>query len=287
MRIVRIICWLCILLVGSLVISQPATILAQDESPGEEKIELTTPYTKLEGTSGTSFEFEVELNYQGSEARVFDLVATGPKNWTVYITPSYPKDKRIRDIRLEPGKAYGEKINVTAIPPFWLMPEPGEYQITLEATSGEIKGTIELTAVVTAKYDLSLTPTEERYNTSATAGKDNYFPVLVANEGSAPIDNITFSSNKPGGWTIEFLPDKVDSLIAGNFQTIDINIKPPPKTIAGDYKITLIANGKQARDNMDIRVSVETPPVGQWVGVGIIVLVIAGLAVIFMRFSRR
>jgi len=287
MRIVRTIFWLCILLVGSVVISQPATILAQDESPGEEKIELTTSYTKLEGTSGTSFEFEVELNYQGSEARVFDLVATGPKNWTVYITPSYPKDKMIRDIRLEPGKTYGEKINVYAAPPFWLMPDPGEYEITLEATSGEIEGTIELTAVVTAKYDLSLTPTEERYNTSATAGKDNYFSVVAANEGSATIDNISFSSDKPRGWTIEFSPDKVDSLIAGNFQTIEVNIKPPPKTIAGDYEITLIANGKQAMDNMDIRVSVETTPVGQWVGVGIIVLVIAGLTIIFMRFSRR
>jgi len=287
MRIVRTIFWLCILLVGSVVISQPATILAQDESPGEEKIELTTSYTKLEGTSGTSFEFEVELNYQGSEARIFDLVATGPKNWTVYITPSYPKEKMIRDIRLEPGNTYGEKINVYAAPPFWLMPDPGEYEITLEATSGEIKGTINLKAVIIAKYDLSLIPTEERYNTSATAGKDNYFSVVAANEGSATIDNITFSSDKPRGWTIEFSPDKVDSLIAGNFQTIDVNIKPPPKTIAGDYKITLIANGKQARDNMDIRVSVETPPVGQWVGVGIIVLVIAGLAVIFMRFSRR
>jgi len=287
MRIVRTIFWLCILLVGSVVISQPATILAQDESPGEEKIELTTSYTKLEGTSGTSFEFEVELNYQGSEARVFDLVATGPKNWTVYITPSYPKEKMIRDIRLEPGKTYGEKINVYAAPPFWLMPDPGEYEISLEATSGEIKGTINLKAIVIAKYDLYLIPTEERYNTSATAGKDNYFSVVAANEGSATIDNISFSSDKPKGWTIEFTPDKLDSLIAGDFQTIDVNIKPPPKTIAGDYKITLIANGKQAMDNMDIRVSVETTPVGQWVGVGIIVLVIAGLTVIFMRFSRR
>lgn len=282
MNMTRMICVFFLLLAMSLVIS-PATILAQDE---EEKIELTTSYTKLEGTSGTSFEFEVELSYQGSDARVFNLAATGPKDWMVYITPTYPKDKQILDIRLEPG-AYGEKINVTAVPPYWLMPEPGEYQITLEASSGEIKGTIDLTAVVTAKYTLSLTPTEERYNTSATAGKDNYFSVVVVNEGSATIDNITFSSSKPKGWTIEFSPDKIDSLNAGDFQTIEVNIKPPPKTIAGDYEITLRASGKQAMDDINIRVTVETPTVWGWVGVGIIVLVIAGLAVIFMRFSRR
>ncbi|MDH5695040.1 MAG: NEW3 domain-containing protein, partial [Dehalococcoidia bacterium] len=155
-------------------------------------------------------------------------------------------------------------------------------------SSGETKGSIDLTAEVTAKYKLSLTPSEEeRYSTSITAGKDNYFSVDVVNEGSATIDNITFSSDKPKGWTIEFSPDEIDSLDAGVSQTIDVNIKPPSETIAGDYQISLKADAKQALDEIDIRVTVKTPPVGLWVGVGIIVLVIAGLAFIFMRFSRR
>jgi len=287
MKIKPILYGWCLLLAISLVVFQPAAVSAQEETPPPEKIELTTSYTKLEGTSGTSFEFEVELSYQGGEARVFDLTATVPKDWVVYITPSYPKDKMIKDIRLEPGVAYKEKINVVTAPAYWLLPEPGEYQITLEATSGEVKGTIQLTAVVTATYMMSLIPAAERYNTSATAGKDNYFSVVVANGGSATIDNITFSSIKPSGWTIEFSPDKIDSLDAGGSPTIEVNIKPPPKTIAGDYQITLKADGKQIMDDIDIRVTVETPTVWGWVGVGIIVLVFAGLAFIFMRFSRR
>jgi uncharacterized membrane protein len=283
----RMIFGLCLLLVSLLVVFPPAAILAQEEVPPPEKIELTTSYTKLEGTSGTSFEFEVELSYEGAEARVFDLTATGPKDWATYITPSYPKDKMIKDIRLEPGASYGQKISVVAAPPLWLLPEPGEYQITVEATSGEIKGTIQLTAIVTATYKMALAPTEERYNTTATAGKDNYFSVKVENTGSAAIDNITFSSSKPSGWTIDFTPKEIDSLAADASQTIEVNIKPPPKTIAGDYEISLTASGKQIKDDIDIRVTVETPTVWGWVGVGIIVLVIAGLAVVFMRFSRR
>ena len=291
MKMIRMVCVLFLLLTSALVIFQPATVLAQEETPPPEKIELTTSYTKLEGISGTSFEFEVDLNYQGgSEARVFDLMATVPKDWIAYITPTYPKDKQILDIRLEPTSPYetrpATKI-VVYVAPYRVLPEPGEYPITLEASSGEIKGTLDLTAVVTAKYELSLTPTEERYNTSATAGKDNYFSVAVVNGGSATIDNITFSSSKPEGWTIEFSPEEVDSVAAGDFQTIEVNIKPPAKTIAGDYQITLRASGKQASDSIDIRVTVETPTVWGWVGVGIVVLVIAGLAFIFMRFSRR
>jgi len=286
---VRMICGLCLLLVSLLVIFPPAALLAQEEAPPPEKIELTTAYTKLEGISGTSFEFEIDLRYEGAEPRVFNLVATGPKDWTTYITPTYPKEKKILDIRLEPVTPYetypATKINVYTAPLYW--PEPGEYQITVEATSDEVKGTIQLTAVVTATYAMSLTTPDGRLNTTATAGKDNYFSVVIANGGSAPIDNITFSSDKPSGWTIDFTPKEIDSLDSGASQTIDANIKPPAKTIAGDYEITLKADGKQAKDDIAIRVTVETPTVWGWVGVVIIVLVIAGLAFVFMRFSRR
>ncbi|MDH5695071.1 MAG: hypothetical protein OEZ00_00435, partial [Dehalococcoidia bacterium] len=137
-KMIRMVCVLFLLLTSALVIFQPATVLAQEETPPPGKIELTTTYTKLEGTSGTTFEFEVDLDYQGAEARVFDLAPTGPTNWLVYITPTYPKEKMIGDVRLEPGQK--QKVIVYATPPLWLMPEPGEYKITLEVSSGETKG---------------------------------------------------------------------------------------------------------------------------------------------------
>ena len=288
MKVIRVVCSLCLLLISILIIAQPVTLLAQGESPTQGKLELTASHTKLEGTSGSSFEFEVKLTYQGDKATTFDLSVTGPKQWDVYVTPSYPKDKRIKDIRLEPG-GYGETLSVTATPPLWLKSEPGEYQITLEVSSGEIRGTITFTAVVTAKYSLSLAPADERYNTTAKAGKNNFFSIEVRNEGSAPIDNITFSSTKPEGWSIEFSLDKVDSLKADKFQTIDVNIKPGAKTIAGDYMVTLQASGKEASADkpLDIRVTVETPTIWGWTGVSIILIVVAGLAFVIMRFSRR
>jgi len=134
---------------------------------------------------------------------------------------------------------------------------------------------------------MALAPAGELYNTTAKAGKDNYFSIEVGNLGTAAIDNIKFSSTKPTGWTIEFSPDKIESLPAFDSQTVDINMKPPTETIAGDYQITVRASGEQASEKIDIRVTVETPTIWGWVGVGIILVVIAGLAYIFMRFSRR
>jgi len=282
---------------GLVIINQPATLLAQDESLTEEKIELSTTYLKLEGTARDYFLFKVELMYQGSEVRDFDLEATGPRGWDVhvkelYITPGGELGRRIGSMRLETGMKYPEIVNVMAYPPAWPSPEPGEYTITLEVSSEEISGSIELKAIITAMYSLGLAPVGGLYNTTVTAGKDNYFSIRVENRGTVTINNINLSSDNPRGtvgWTVEFSQNEVDSLAAGDFQTIEVNIKPPSRTIAGDYyPLSLRASGDQVTaERLDIRVTVATPTIWGWVEVGIIVLVVAGLGVIFMRFSRR
>jgi len=258
----------------------------------EVKIEMRVVHPRVEAIAGADFVFELEFQFAGadllSEARSFDLVTKAPQDWEVYMTPQYEKEKRVSAISLKGGMTYGDKTRVVATAPFWPLPEPGEYKITVEAVSGDLKGVVELSAVITARYNLLLIPAGERYNTNATAGRDNYFSLKIGNLGTAPIDKINFSSGKPEGWTIEFKPNKVDSLEALDTQTLDINIKPPPETIAGDYEITLRASGVQATSSeLKIRVTVETPTVWGWVGVVIIAVVIVGLVFIFMRFSRR
>ncbi len=282
MRIGRIVC-LCLLLVSLLALFLPVPVLAQDEG---EKIEMEPKYGKLEAAApGASFEFEVTLKYEGTEAREFDLSATAPSGWSVYVKPSYG-EQRIGSIRLKPFSST-ESVKVAASPPFFLIPEPGEYEITLEASSGNISGSIDLKAVITATYFLDLAPTEERLNTTVTAGKDNFFSIVIQNTGSGTIENVKFSSSKPSGWSIKFTPEEIDELPAGSFQTIDVNIKPDAKTIAGDYEITMAADAKQTLEDIKIRVTVETPTIWGWVGIGIILVVIAGVTAIFMRFSRR
>jgi len=257
----------------------------------QPSVEIKATYPAVEGIAGASFSFEVEFNYKGEmggDARSFELALTTPERWDAYITPQYQKENKIREITLQPGFAAGTKLLVTVTSPFWPLPEPGEYNITLEAISDEIQGATELTAVITAKYIMSVTPSGELYNTTAKAGKDNYFSIDVSNLGTAPIDNIKFSSVNPSGWSITFTPDKIESLPAIDYQTVELNIKPPTETIAGDYEITIQASGEQAsRQEVKLRVTVESPTIWGWVGVGIIVLVIAGLAFVFVRFSRR
>jgi len=284
MKLMRLVCSMSLLLAGLLAILPSDSTFAQDG----ESIELNSVYPKLEAIAGSDFEFEVEFKYTGPENREFQLKTTKPQGWEVFMTPPYEKEKKLSAINLKPSMGYGDKIRVVAEAPFWPLPEPGAYTITLEVVSGNISDTIQFTAIITAKYRLQAISTTERWNTKAKAGKDNIFSIKIQNLSTAAVDNIKFSPTKPEGWTIEFTPDKIDLLNALDEQLVDVNIKPPADTIAGDYDIRVRTSGTQtSTDEVKIRVTVETSTIWGWVGVAIILVVVAGLIVIFLRFSRR
>jgi uncharacterized membrane protein len=268
-------------------------ISVNQASASTEKITLTCQYPVLSSYAGSYFAYKVDLLYTGGkEPRVFDLKARVPDGFAASITPAYGETSEIAAIRLDPQKTYPDTISVTVRSYVWLVPEPGDYNITVEVSSGEVNASIDLKAIVTAKYDIDVSPSTGLLNTKATAGKDNYFNVSVTNTGSADIEKINLSSKitgGPSGWSITFSPESIDSLPAGDKREIQVDIKPTAKTISGDYMITISAEpeAKNAFGSFNLRVTVLTPTIWGWVGVGIVVLVIAGLAFMFMRLGRR
>lgn len=261
----------------------------EEEPPVPDTITISTEFPAYEAVATGTFEYQVKLVYKGQTDRVFDLNTTIPAGWSSYITPQY-ESKRIPSIVIEASQYMGttKNIKVAVTPPTWPLAEPGDYTITVEAISEDVVATFDLTAVITAKYVLSAIPVNEVYNTKAKSGKDNVYSLEVTNYGTDSMNDITFSSTKPTGWEITFKPDKIELLEIIEPTTVDVNIKPPPKTVAGDYMITLRVNGEQANaDKISVRVTVETPTIWGWVGVAIIIIVIIGLIVIFMRLGRR
>jgi uncharacterized membrane protein len=264
------------------------------QSPEAEDITLTCQYPVLSSPAGTSFfTYAIELQYKGGkEPRVFDLQVEVPPSFSHSIASSYGEGSEIAAIRLDPQKQFPDTIKVTVRPYLWIVPEPGEYPITVTAASGDIKGNIELKAIINAKYEIEVEPSTGRLNTNVTAGKDNYFTIFVTNTGTADIQKVEFSSaitGKPTGWSITFEPQDIDVLPVGAKREVQVNIKPAQKTISGDYLVAISANPESgyAFDSIDVRVTVQTPTIWGWVGVGIVVLVIAGLVVMFMRLGRR
>ena len=274
---------------GALIDQQ--TVVAQ-----EEKIELTAKYPIMPGPADISFAFDVELMYSGGkEPLTFELSAERPQGWTVSIQESY-QGVGISAIRLDPTKTYAETIQVVAIGPYWLSPEPGDYTITLRAGAGEIKGSVDLTARVTARYDFFVKTEDERLNIKATAGKESRLTVIITNLGTAPLNQITFRSVKPTAiageaWSVTFNPDKIENLNPWDEREVEVVIKPPPKTIAGDYMTTLEFNSDPQTSieppALEIRVTVGTSTKWGWIGAGIVIAVIVGLLVGFRQLGRR
>ena len=281
---------LCLAVFGGLINQQ--IVLAQGE-----KIELNAKYPIRPGPSATIFSFQVDLLYSGGkEPLTFELSAEGPPDWLVSIQQSAYEATEISAIRLDPTMTYPETIAVVAMAPYWLYPEPGDYTITLKAAAGEIQGSVDLTARITARYNFTVETSSGLLNIKATAGKESYLKIIVTNTGTATLDKITLSSMEPRGiageeWSISFKPEEIKSLSPGYNQEVEVTIKPPPKTIAGDYEATLQFLSEPtiatALPELAIRVTVGTSTRWGWIGAGIVVLVIAGLYFTFSRFGRR
>jgi len=264
-----------------------------EQTTPEEKVTITTKYPALSATAGNSYEFEIEVKYSGgTQPRVFELRATVPSGFDYQISRSYGTGANIASVQLEPSTTYGETLKVTVTPYFWLMPMPGDYKVTVEAASGDITGSLDLKAIVTAKYELMIDTPDGLLNTKVTTGKDNYFSFTVHNTGTADLDKINFNQTVRGGassWSVTFEPESIETLAVGAEKVVQINIKPPEKTIAGDYQINVTAStqSNNASDELNIRVTVLTPTIWGWVGIGIVVIVVFGLIAMFWRLGRR
>jgi len=269
-------------------VSLIALPIQEEEEPEVEKevIKLTAQYPVVKAQSGDIFEFTVELKYEGAEDRVFDLVVIAPQNWVTSIQPPY-EEKDISAILLKAIEYKAPEVKVKAVPFPWALPEPGDYVITLKATSGDVSESLELKAVITAKYEFALYTETGRLNTEAQAGKEKHVSLKLENSGSAAIEDITFTSTKPEGWLINYNPEKIDSLEAGLTQEVDVVIEPLSKAIAGDYSVSISADSKEYSDRLELRVTVLTPTIWGWVGIIIVLVIIAGLAVLFRQLGRR
>ncbi len=270
--------------------SSQDVIVLQDEA---EKIELSCQFPVLSSYAGLYYTYDITVNYTGGkESKIFDLKAAVPEGFNFTISPGYGEGKEIAAVRLDPTKGYPENIKLTVRPYAWKVPAPGEYPVSFEVSSGNVKSTLSLKAIVTANFDLKLTTPDGRLNTEATAGQDNQFIVVLTNTGSGNLEKLTVetkASDRPQGWTVTYKPEKIDTLKAGDSKEIQVTIRPSDKTIAGDYMMSVESQpeSKQAYANLQIRVTVLTPTIWGWVGVGIVVLVVLALAIMFIRFGRR
>ncbi|OGQ25121.1 MAG: hypothetical protein A3C54_04375 [Deltaproteobacteria bacterium RIFCSPHIGHO2_02_FULL_60_17] len=245
-------------------------------------LKLTSQYPVLTTPSGQTLKFTVDLKNETNKPLTASLISQAPTGWAIRFKPQFG-DTQISSIQLKENAT--ETLSVEIDSP--LQAKAGEHPVTVRARAGAFEASTNLKVTLRGVTDLKMGTTGGTLNASVTAGQKTPVPFVVVNSGTAPVRNLAFVTKKPDKWTIDFKPDKIDSLNSGELREISMEITAPARAIAGDYEITILANSQDTNKSLAFRVTVATATLWGWIGALIVAAVVLGLGVVFVRLGRR
>jgi uncharacterized membrane protein len=246
-------------------------------------LKMTSQYPVLSTGSGQTLKFTVDLKNETNKPLTTSLSAQAPPGWTVRFKPQFG-DQQIASIQIKENGS--ETLSVEIDTPS--RADAKEHPVTISARAGAFEASTPIKVTLKGTQDLKMASLAGTLNASVTAGDKAPVDFVVGNAGTAPIRNLSFVTKKPSDkWTVEFKPDKLDTLDPGEVREIKMEILAPDRTIAGDYLLTVTANAPETNRSVDFRITVSTPTVWGWIGFAIVALVVLGLAVVFFRLGRR
>jgi len=255
------------------------------EKKRPEGVNIVTSYPVLTGPTDAKFEFSVEVENKSDKEGIFNLSAQAPENWTVNFKPAY-EDKFISSLRLKAGQSQTMAVELTPNP--WA--EPGEYPVGVKISSPEAEGQVDLTVILTGTFKLDAGTANALLSLSAVRGEASLLSFYVKNTGSAPLNNVRFISFQPENWKVSFAPESIETLAPQEFKQVEVSITPAAQALVGDYSVGLRAESgspPKADKTIEMRVSVTASAAWGWIGIGLIVFVMAGLVFLFTRLGRR
>lgn len=258
----------------------PLEVVIGETPPAQLVLDPELPI--LPGTPDTTFSFKVDVtNETGSDALVA-LSAQAPRGFQVSFMEEFGS-QQLTSVAVEAGKTEGVKVEVH--PPQGT--DAGRYPVSVRATADEIAATTELTLDVRGQPELQLTAPGGLLSGSVEAGEQAPLKLVLQNVGSAPVQNLRFTASEPRGWEIKFEPESLPALAAGEQSELQALVTAPAEAIAGDYMLTLRANGEQVSDQSEFRITVRTSTLWGVVGLLVIAAAVAVLALAVMRYGRR
>ena len=244
-------------------------------------VTLESDYPSLRGSTEDEFQFNLTLTNDTPQQQAFNLSASGPAGWDITIQPA--GEARAASVTVDARGT--QRLEVRATPP--QDAESGAYPLLVEVSAGEHRATAELAVEITGTVALRLAAADERLNATASAGSTREYQVVLVNEGTSPLVTIQLSGRGPSEWEIAFEPETVETLAPGQSTEAVARITPTGSAVAGDYVVTLSAETEGASESIEVRVTVETPPIWGAVGILLIAAALGGMALVFRRYGRR
>lgn len=245
-------------------------------------VSLTTDVPSVQGSSSSSFSFNLTIHNDTPGDLTFSVNATGPTGWTVDAKLS--SSSQAASAIVTAGSTQG--VSVTANPPAGVA--AGSYPVDVTATAGDKQIKQQLTVNIIGSYTLSMSTPDQVLSNHGTTGSATTQQIVISNAGTAPVTNVKVSASAPTNWKVDLDKATIDSIPAGQSVTVTATITPSSDAITGDYQLTFSATSDQSSSaSEDIRFTVETSIVGAVVGIALIVLVFVGLWWVFRRYGRR
>ena len=269
---------------GTLVAEQSFTVITTETvalvGPG---VSIASTFPVQEGAPSDTFEFNIIVTNLTADQASFSLVAATPDNWEISFLPRSDTSKVISSVSLNANGS--QRLLARLSPPRQAL--AGTYPIRIAAFNEDSADDLAVRVVLTGQGELRVSMEDERLDLSATAGKDKHTVFRVTNIGTGPLENASLLADAPERWLVEFEPESIDLLPPGETLDVDVTITPADDTIPGDYRMSLIALNPQSGASVDLIVDVGQSTLWRWFGLGLVVIVVAGLVGIYARLSRR
>jgi uncharacterized membrane protein len=233
---------------------------------------------------GDKITYDLHIKNVQAKENIYRLSITGlPENWYARFKETAASSGEMAEVVIA---ASSEKdLVLEVVPPYSV--SVGDYNFSAVVTTPE--GVViqkDLTLALKSGTAMSMTSSVLAYE--AKPGDAFNIVVYVSNSGQgAALTNVYLETKAPDGWLIQSSPNRTNSIKAGETQAFTLTIQPPGNIVASDYEVNVKAISDQAEKEKDYRVTVKTESYIPYIGAGIIVVVVAGLFLVFRKYGRR
>jgi uncharacterized membrane protein len=265
---------------GGLKAELPLKVSLGSDMPASLGLKAKLP--SLKGTPKSSFDYQLTIRNDSAKDLPISLGAVAPPGFQTSYTEAYGAQE-ISSIPVEAGQTKDVKIKIQ--PPGSVT--AGDYKVVARVSAEGVNADAPLELQITGQPKLRLSGKDGRLSVQAEAGSPTPIDLVVTNDGSAPVEDVSLSASPPSDWKVVFEPKAITAIDAGASAPVQVLLTPSSKAVAGDYMANMRASAKGDSSAADFRVTVTTSTLWGMVGVGILAVALLIVVGAVARFGRR
>ena len=259
--------------------------LSVDITSINQSASVDVPITSMIDNIGSQVYYQFSIQNLQDQQNNYPLSVTGlPANWYYEFTSSETSSNQLAEVAVPALSSANFVLHI--LPPTSV--SVGSYNFTAVVTGSDgMNESIPLTLTLSGGTGMSVSENQLAYTSSP--GQTFTFPIYVTNSGNGgALTNVYPSVTAPSGWIVSSSPNSTNSISAGSTQTYEITVQSPGDIVASDYDVDVNVISDQTQSGSTaFRITIATSSVIPYVGAGIIIVVIAGLVLVYRKYGRR